>query len=155
MSTSISTLSPSTSNPPLGRAENHSGGRQLFKDLKALRSALKAGDIDAAKAAYDKLQKDIAASAKSGGTPKIDPNSQAAKDLAAIGTALESKDIQAAQNAFASFGKDLRAQGPGGTGGPHRTHRHADNDGDEDDKAGPPAAAGGSPTVGANLDVQA
>ncbi len=127
----------STSAPPVPTREVSAGLKQQFQDFKALRKALKSGDVDAAQKAYDALQKDIQANAKAGGKNPFDPNTQAGKDLAAIGTALQAKDLDAAKSAFRALHQDLRPpQGGVEHGGRAHGRHHPDNDGDADDQNG-------------------
>ena len=128
--------------------------RQRRHDFKALRDALKSGDVDAAKQAYAAVQKDIEKTTQAGKPNPLDPSTQAGKDFAALGKALDAKDITGAQAAFATLRTDVKnawqAQGAHQAGRAGHGHK-PDNDGDADDGG---SAAGGA-SGGSTLNVTA
>ena len=82
---------------------------QPMKELKALQSALKSGNLTDAQAAFATFQSDIQARAEAGaGKSPLSQNSQIAEDIASLKTALESSDITTAQDAFMTLKQDLR-----------------------------------------------
>ena len=110
----------------------HKAGRQRFNDFKALRAAIKSGDIAAAQKAFEAVKKDLETSPND---PKakqlLDPSTTAGKDFAALAEALKGGKTDSVQQAFAKFQQDLRADRGGRAHG--HGHAHPGNDGDGDD----------------------
>jgi hypothetical protein len=147
ISIQFSSASSGVGGPDATGGPGRSGeSRQTRKDFKALRDALKSGDLDAAKQAYAALQKDLKAAGAQPGKPNLlDPSTQEGKDFAAIGKALDSGTLSDAQSAFSALKTDLRGALQA-RGGHHagRGHHRPDNDGDGDDGG---AAAGSALNV--------
>src|SRR6185369_8169811 len=108
---SVSSIGSSRAASPFSVQNNF---KKPFEDLKALKSALKSGDLAAAKAAFATFTKDIqkpAGSTPSGDSSPAAPSAAAssvANDLKSLEAALNSGDISAAQQAFASLQTDTR-----------------------------------------------
>jgi len=103
----------------LDSTDQDSKFKKVKSDFDALATALKSGDLSAAKTAYTQVQQDLK------NAPTSSQNSQGssaqtspADALKAIGDALNSGDIASAQKAFAT----LQSQGGQRT---HHHHHHA------------------------------
>lgn len=111
----------------------HQVGRQRFKDFKALRAAIKSGDVAAAQKAFETLKKDLEAAPNDANAKKLlDPTTSVGKDFASLADALKAGQLDGIQKAFSAFQQDLRAE----RGHRAHGHRHPDNDGDGDDTGG-------------------
>lgn len=82
---------------------------QMQKEFSDLGSALSSGNLEDAKKAYDKLQKD----APSGGDSKNPMSSE----IASLGKALDSGDLKGAQKAYSDIQQKM-SQGPPAGGPP-------------------------------------
>ena len=117
-------------------SDNSATGQDGFQqDVKALFSAVQAGDLDAAKAAYTKLSADQQAAGQTTGAGNTD-GGPFGKLLDTIGAALDNNDIGTAQTALASA--------------PHRGG-HAHGGGSAGDDASTDAS-GSSETITLNAD---
>ncbi len=114
-----------------------------MKELKALQSALKSGNLADAQAAFATFQSDIEArSASAAGSGPVSQNSQIVDDIASLKNALDSSDVTTAQQAFIILKQDLRML----------KHQHAQDVANE--KSMPPAASsttGTSPESSAGI----
>ena len=104
--------------------------QQRRQGFEALGSALKSGDLDAAKKAYTSLSSSFPSGAVS------DPSSAMGK----LNAALQSGDMQAAQQAFA---------------GMHGHHHHHHQDGDGTTAAPTAASTSSGSTTGGTINVSA
>lgn len=77
-------------------------------DAMALEKALKSGDLDAAKKAFETLKKDVPKPPGASDQGKIPLGVDPALDLKAVGEALKSGDLEAARKAFKAFKQDVR-----------------------------------------------
>jgi len=78
---------------------------QCAEDYAALQNALQAGDLAAARGAYDVFWQNVAT--KAGPARLFIPNVQTSHDLQALGHSLKSANMHGAQRAFAMFQKDM------------------------------------------------
>ena len=109
-----------------------------MKELMALQSALKSGDLTDAQTAFATFQSDLQTRIDAGvGNSPLSQNSQIADDIASLKNALESSDITTAQEAFMTLKQDLRML----------KHQHAQEIADV--KTMPPVADG---TTGTSLE---
>jgi hypothetical protein len=110
---SISSVSSAT-NPY--QTTNQNGFGQIFKDFKAVGSALQTGDLSTAQSALATFQQDLQGNSQTSANQPFGKNSQANSDYQSLASALNSGDLAAAQKAFASLQTDLKAA--------HRGHHH-------------------------------
>jgi hypothetical protein len=80
---------------------------QCAQNFAALQNAVQAGDLAAARGAYEMFWRDVAA--QDGPGQLFLPNAQTGHDLQAMGTSLNSADIAGARRAFAMFQRDMLA----------------------------------------------
>ncbi len=84
------------------------------KDFKALEDALKSGDLDAAKSAFETIQKNKPSGPPPGGAPGGGQGHGGKQgggpesDFASLQSALSSGDVQAAQKAFATIKSHMK-----------------------------------------------
>jgi hypothetical protein len=83
---------------------------QCAQDYAALQNALQAGDLAAARGAYEVFWQEVATQA--GSAQLFLPNAQTGYDLQAVGNSLNSANIPGAQRAFAMFQKDMLGAEP-------------------------------------------
>ena len=80
-----------------------------MKELMALQSALKSGDLTDAQTAFAAFQSDLQTRTDAGvGNSPLSQNSQIADDIASLKNSLDSSDITTAQQAFMTLKQDLR-----------------------------------------------
>jgi len=78
---------------------------QCAQNFAALQNAVQAGDLAAARGAYEMFWRDVAA--QDGPDHLFLPNAQTGHDLQAMGLSLSSADIAGARRAFAMFQMDM------------------------------------------------
>ena len=78
---------------------------QCAQEYAALQNALQAGDLAAARRAYDTFWQEVAAQTESGRL--FVPNAQTGHDLQAVGHSLRSANIPSAQRAFVMFHQNM------------------------------------------------
>jgi hypothetical protein len=83
---------------------------QCAQDYAALQNALQAGDLAAARQAYELFWQEVGR--QTGPTHLFVPNAQTGFDLQAVGSSLDSANIAGAQRAFAMFRKDMLGAEP-------------------------------------------
>jgi hypothetical protein len=83
---------------------------QCAQDYAALQNALQAGDLAAARRAYELFWKEVAR--QNGPTQLFLPNAQTGHDLQTLGSSLNSANIPGARRAFAMFQKDMLGAEP-------------------------------------------
>jgi hypothetical protein len=84
---------------------------QCAQDFAALQNALQAGDLAAARRAYEQFWHEVAR--QNGPIQLFVPNAQTGYDLQAVGSSLNSANIPGARRAFAMFQKDMLGAEPG------------------------------------------
>lgn len=77
-------------------------------DAMALEKALKSGDLDAAKKAFETFKKNVPKPPSASDQEKTPLGTNPALDIKAVGEALKAGDIEAAQKAFKAFKHDVR-----------------------------------------------
>jgi len=83
--------------------------QQRLAEFRALQDALKKGDMDAAKKAYDALQQSAQLGGKDPTGQLFGPNDQLNGDFKSLGDALSSGNIDDARKAFATLQQDMQA----------------------------------------------
>jgi hypothetical protein len=99
----VSTIHASQTKIPLSSS-------QCAEDYAALQNAVQAGNLAAARGAYDAFWQDVATQA--GPAHLFLPNVQTSHALQAVGNSLNSANIPGAQWAFAMFQKDMLEAAP-------------------------------------------
>jgi hypothetical protein len=132
--------------------------KQEAKDFKALRSALKSGDLSGAQTAFAALQQDAAntsqtASSTSGSTSASGQPDPLTSAFQALQSALQSGNLSGAQSAFASIQEDL--QNSGSTQSAHHHHHHHGADAASGSSQGPGTESTSASSVSPLLDAQA
>lgn len=109
---SISAISSTTTADQTDFTKRMSQGK---KDFKALEDALKSGDLDAAKSAFETIKKNKPSGPPPGGGPQGGGPGGSGKqgggpesDFASLESALSSGDVKAAQKAFATIKSHMR-----------------------------------------------
>ncbi|HEV7926831.1 MAG TPA: hypothetical protein VGR14_15835 [Verrucomicrobiae bacterium] len=97
MATASSTHAPQTHIPNLS-------SQKCAQDFATLQNAVQAGDLAAARGAYDTFWQDVAT--QDGPGHLFLPNAQTGHDLQAVGISLTSGDMAGARRAFAMFQRD-------------------------------------------------
>jgi hypothetical protein len=83
---------------------------QCAQDYATLQNALQAGDLAAARRAYNGFWEEVAR--QNGPIQLFVPNAQTGYDLQAVGSSLNSANIPGARRAFAMFQKDMLGAEP-------------------------------------------
>jgi hypothetical protein len=109
--------------------------KQNSEDFKALRTALRGGNLSDSLNAYGSLSQDIQNASRIAGQSLFATNSPIGKDFKAIGQALQSGDLSGAKQAFQAFARDVRTA--------HRARQPVSpiNDGDSDEASTPSSNA--------------
>jgi len=102
---SATAISSSTLTSILDSLSSTSTTKQLAREWKNLESALKSGDLTAAKTAFEAIEKQQGQQASQSGdtSSTSDATSTIANAMKALGTALDSGNVSAAQSAFANL----------------------------------------------------
>ena len=83
---------------------------QCAQNFAALQNAVQAGDLAAARGAYEMFWRDVAA--QDGPGQLFLPNAQTGHDLQTLGNSLNLANIPGAKRAFAMFLMDMLSTGP-------------------------------------------
>lgn len=111
--------------------------RQRAHAFNELRQALKSGNIDDAKKAFEALEKNLQETTDKSGKNPFAPDTKLGKKLAALGAAIESGDLSEAKQAFRALTHAMRHA--------HRAHQH--QGGAEDSPVTGPTGGAGSSTT--------